>query len=329
MKNTMIAGLTVLMLSILAVSCEYKDIIDEGDGNVMVNFINSKLDSVPESMRVVCWPTEKDGNVMMNQGYTLFDVYNKPSKINIPMGEFVMAAWNNDGEHIAVYNLPEPMKCYLMSEAYYFGSNVRSRLVRSADSTVSLIDSIYHGSTLQFSADYTVLDRKDTMYVDSRLADQIINFTPENYTVKINLTVNGIKNLGFASDIKGTLGNMAKRKYVLSDVTEDTTVVAFDCHWDIENGKVMSSFYVWDIEPMGMSRLEHKLVLLVWMDDAKVFIPIDVSEAVWKAVDSGEATVNIETPDMNIDLRKFIGSPENSFDVIFDDWEEEEHELPV
>ena len=75
--------------------------------------------------------------------------------------------------------------------------------------------------------------------------------------------------------------------------------------------------------------LEHKLVLLVWMDDAKVFIPIDVSEAVWKAIDSGERNVNIETQNLGIDLRKFIGSSENSFDVIFDDWEEEEEELPV
>ena len=122
---------------------------------------------------------------------------------------------------------------------------------------------------------------------------------------------------------------MAKRKYVLNNVTEDTTVVAFDCHWDIEKGQVMSTFYVWDMEPTGMSRLEHKLVLLVWMDDAKVFIPIDVSEAVWKAIDSGERNVNIETQNLGIDLRKFIGSSENSFDVIFDDWEEEEEELPV
>ena len=328
MRNSMIANLTMIMLSILTVSCEYKDIIDESDGNIMVNFINSRLDSVPKSMRVVCWPTDKAGNVMMSQGYTLFDVYNKPSNINLPSGEFVMAAWNNDGEHIAVYNLPHPKKCYLMSDGYYFGSNIRS-LVRSVDSTVSLIDSIYHGSSLQFTADYTVLDKKDTMYVDSRLADQIISFTPENYTVKVNLKVNGIKNLGFASDIKGTLGNMAKRKYVLNNVTEDTTVVAFDCHWDIEKGQVMSTFYVWDLEPTGMSRLEHKLVLLVWMDDAKVFIPIDVSEAVWKAIDSGERNVNIETQNLGIDLRKFIGSSENSFDVIFDDWEEEEEELPV
>ena len=60
-----------------------------------------------------------------------------------------------------------------------------------------------------------------------------------------------------------------------------------------------------------------------------MFIPIDVSEAVWKAIDSGERNVNIETPNLGIDLRKFIGSSENSFDVIFDDWEEEEEELPV
>ena len=54
MRNSMIVNLTMIMLSILIVSCEYKDIIDESDGNIMVNFINSRLDSVPKSMRVVC-----------------------------------------------------------------------------------------------------------------------------------------------------------------------------------------------------------------------------------------------------------------------------------
>lgn len=325
MKNTMIANITMmLMASIFAVSCEYKDIIDEGDGSVMVNFINNRLDSVPKSMRVVCWPTEKAGNVTISQGYMLFDVYNKPSKINIPVGEYRIAVWNNDGDHIAAYNLSDWRKTCLMSDDYSFGANVRA-----VNSTESLIDSIYHGSTLHYAADYTVMDKKDSLYIDSRLADQIINFTPEHYTVKVNLTVNGIKNLGFASDIKGTLGNMAKRKYIQTGVTEDTTVVAFDCHWNIDKGQINSTFYVWDLEPTGMSRLEHKLVLLVWMDDAKVFIPIDVSEEVWRAVESGEATVNISTPDLDIDLRKFIGSSENSFDVIFEDWEDIEQELPV
>jgi hypothetical protein len=74
-------------------SCEYKDLVDYSSMKDMtsmrISFDWSKVDSIPEEMRVVMYPKNDYTGI---RGYTIFDVQNRDTVVEIPSGAYNMTA---------------------------------------------------------------------------------------------------------------------------------------------------------------------------------------------------------------------------------------------
>jgi hypothetical protein len=93
----------------------------------------------------------------------------------------------------------------------------------------------------------------------------------------------------------------------------------FDCKYNVKDSLVYGSFYVFGIEPTMLQDLSHKMVLFFWMDQAKIYLPIDETE-VFEAYRREDRKIVIDVPSLGIDLRDYV-STKNTFNVDLDEWE--------
>ena len=306
--------LTALSITFLS-SCDYKALEENTPAltSIHLDFQWQKVDSVPDLMRVAFYTADEITRSNFTKGYTFFDLSkrNWPATIQLPAGLYHVTAWNNDTEHV----LTDKYGSQSTLHATTLTHNVRSTL-----DIPSVLDSLYNGQRVLDYPDYMV--HANQMEYDVKYTDeQELTLYPDSMVVTVEYKIHGIGGLSWVRQIKGTVNNVAGKRYIAyPNRTEEPVSIMFDGDYTAEDSLVWGKFYIFGIEPTDLAELNHKMVLFFWMDGGKVYLPIDVTN-IFHAYRRDQSKIVIETPSLDIDLRDFISS-KNTFNVDLDEWDD-------
>lgn len=297
-------------------SCDFKDVDDSGMGYVDVDFDFSKVDSVPKSMKVVFYPVGGIALDMIKQGYTTMDWSLNHKRISLPNGVYNVTAFSIDGEHVFYTDIDIREKLKLITDRFDFGDITR------VATPESVVDSIYSGSELLYTPNYVVKANENYFYVNDLVETNPLVMKVDSMTSTVKITITGIEGLQFVSNCSGVLGGLAKYGQPLKDgAATDSTAMGFPVVVNAAEKEIKAEFQVWGIDPVdALGDTQHKLTLFFWMDDAKVFVVKDVTEAMKSArFENGIMYVDI---DIDMNVRESVGGS-GGFDINLSPWDEE------
>lgn len=297
-------------------SCEYKDLDDGSELNaVTINFdMESKIDSVPGSMRVAFYPVDALAKANMNKGYTFFDLPQSiwPATVQLPAGIYDVVAWNNDTEHVLTDKYGSQVTLHATTPPYNS---------RGTFDTPTILDSLYNGQRVLDYPDYMVHATSTEEEILYGVKNQIITLIPDSMVVTVEFKVHGIGGLSWVKQARGAVNNVAGKRFMAyPNRTEDAVAVMFECRYNDQDSLLYGKFYVFGIEPTELNNLTHKMVFFFWMDAGKIYLPIDVTD-IFAVYRRNESKIIIEIPSLGIDLRDYISS-KNTFDIDLDEWED-------
>ena len=306
---------TTILLFAGLTSCEYKD-LDDGSilSTVTIDFDTKNVGQSPTAMRAVFYPADQLTMSNMTKGYTIFDCprSNWPTNCRIPAGRYFVTAYNNDTENIII----EQMNSRDNIKATTFN------YARGQQQKPSVIDSIYNNQNVLDCPDYMVHAVANNYHEIEVVAgeNKTITLFPDSMIVNINFKIEGIKGLDWVREVKGSLNNVAGKRYITPEnVTEDSVAVMFDCEFNAEENTVYGSFNVFGLYPSNSTIiLSHKMVLYFWMNSGQIFLPIDVTDNINNAGKNG-CEIKIEIKDLNVNLKDYVSNP-NTFDINVDEW---------
>ena len=310
-----IISATIMLLSAGLTSCEYKD-LDDGSilSTVTLDFDTNNVGQSPTAMRAVFYPADQLTMSNMTMGYTIFDCpkSNWPTKCVIPAGKYYITTYNNDTGNILIEQMNDRDNIKATTFNYARGHQEKP----------SVIDSIYNNQLVLDCPDYMVHAVANN-YHEIEVTpgeNKTIKLFPDSMVVKVNFKLKEIKGLDWVRECRGSLNNVAGKRYITPDnVTEDSVAVMFDCNFNPDENTVSGSFYVFGLYPSNSTIvLSHKMVMYFWMNKGQIFLPIDVTEVINKAGREG-SDVTIEIDDLDINLKDYVSSP-NTFDINVDEW---------
>lgn len=304
MAVTIMVGTTVLS------SCEYKDLGDfpvSEKIRVGLHFDWKNVDSIPKSMRVVFYPENYETYA---RGYTFYDVLNRDTTIQITTGTYDVTAWNRDTEYVITGGYSRKNTAFSTTGEYSPHGSV---------AIPHVLDSIYGGQKVLDYPDYMVHGNLTDCELKS---DTTITVTPDSMVVTVEVRLNGIRSLELVRNIRGAINNVAGRRYMAYDnLTDNLVAVMYDGKRSIENNRIVAKFWVFGIEPTDESKIRHKVVFFIWLDNGQVYIPVDVTEAVAR-YSKDDKYILIETKDLDIDLAEYMKA--GGMSVNAEDWDNTE-----
>ena len=305
--------LSAALLVATMASCEYQSLEEM---NVMerseftLSFAHSNVDSIPSSYRVAFYPADDQTRENITNGYMLFDLITGAHKLSLPCGSYKVTAWNHDTEHVLTNGYGTRDMVTATTQAY------RSR---GAFDTPKVVDSLYHGQTILDYPDYMVHANVENFTLQQTEAEQKLILTPDSMVVTVDLNIGGIRGLAEVLEARGSINNVAGKRYIARDnFTEDSVVVIFDCTCLPEMNTVKARFYLFGLEPSVFPGLDHKVILYFWLNNCKVYIPLDITSLVANARRTQVLDVHVE--DLNIDLREYVSSS-SGYEVTIDEWD--------
>lgn len=313
----MVMTITALSLA----SCKYKDLEDGGEyvcdmKTVTLDFAWEKVDSsaVPGAMRVAFYPADKLTRATLTKGYAFFDLPKTiwPASIQLPAGTYHVTGWNNDVENIITDNYGSRETLFATTPAYQTKDNV---------DVFAVLDSIYQGQAVLDHPDYMVHGNEMDVQVLADESEQTVTLHPDSMVVTMEYYVRGIGGLERVRQVRGAINNVAGKRFMAyPNLAEDSVAVMFDCNYNAADSLVYGQLNVFGIEPTDLrDRLQHKLVLFFWMDNGRVYIPIDITK-LYATFRKDQSRVVIDIPSLGIDLRNKMES--NGFDVGLDEWDD-------
>lgn len=315
MSKRFFSRLTACMAAIVVLaSCEYRDIQDLGvleKKDFILDFAHDRVDSIPMEYRVAFYPADNQTKENITMGYMLFDLLNRPSTLSLPVGTYRVTAWNHDTEHVIT-------KGYgIRDEVVATTNHYRSRGLYD---TPKVIDSLYHGQLILDYPDYMVHANVEQFILSGGEGTQRLTLHPDSMVIAMDVSVGGIRGLGSVTEARGCINNIPGTRYIAKDnVTADSAVVIFDCKVIPEEERVTAHFHLFGLEPTDFPGLEHKIILFFWLQNGRVYIPLDVTNLIRKAA-TGGYRVEIDIPNLDIDLRDYVTS-ESGYDVIVEGWD--------
>ncbi len=310
-----IISAVVMLLSTGLSSCEYKD-LDDGNilSTVTLDFDTHNVGQSPTAMRAVFYPADQLTMSNMTMGYTIFDCpkSNWPTRCVIPAGKYYITTYNNDTGNILIEQMNDRDNIKATSLEYARGHQEKP----------SVIDSIYNKQPVLDCPDYMVHAAANN-YHEIEVTpgeNKTIKVFPDSMVITVNFKLKEIKGLDWVRECRGSLNNVAGKRYITPDnITEDSVSVMFDCKFNAEENTVYGSFYVFGLYPSNSTIvLSHKMVMYFWMNKGQIFLPIDVTDVVNKAGREG-SDVTIEIDNLDINLKDYVSSP-NTFDINVDEW---------
>lgn len=323
-KNVFSKGYALMAITMAAMTftaCEYKDFGDEGGSSkrktkFMLVFDWDKVDSIPQSMRVVFYPHDLS---QYAQGYTTFDVLNRDTTIELPAGIYDVTAWNNDMEHVIT-------STYTKQEATYATTGNYSP---HGDANIpKVLDSLYHGQRVLDYPDYMVHANRMQFELSEKDNIHRLVLAPDSMVVTVEIKLHGIAGLEWCRNIRGTINNVAGKRYMAYDnLTADTVAIMFDAQAHAEDSTVTAKFWVFGLEPTDLTSLQHKMIFFFWITGNQLYVPLDVTNIIARAK-KDDTYVLIESSDLNIDLKDYVREGDTGWTVDAEDWDYTE-EIPL
>lgn len=297
--------LTLLASLILFTSCDYKDLVEAPDVNtVHISFDWSAVDSMPSSMRVAFYPVEGRAVELIQKGYSYSDFRPVGGDIVLPLGKYNLTAWNNDITYASVIGVHEQKNILATTSDYVSRAFFDSPLI---------LDSIFAGQKQVDWPDYMV--HASHQFVVKSCCHDTLVIRPDSMVVTVEIRVHGLRGLEGVKEARGILGNVSVSRLVTPDNQGvHCGAVVFECENYPADSLVTTTFTVFGTEP----ELRHDLVLFFWLDDAKVYLPIDVT-ALMNAYTVDDKRIILDIDASGANLREFSG--DGKFNVTVDDWD--------
>lgn len=310
--------LSISLAATLLASCEYKDFIEKEIQSVNINIDWQGVDSVPRSTRVVFFP---DKETMLNTQVAAsiaFDVMGNSRFIQLPIGHYDVVAYNNDTEHVEVTDagVRETMNAVTgihTTRANFVSQDSRDTLDIGEYQVADYPDYLVQAHYEDFSVMPT--DTVPQLYLQA-----------DSAVVEVSLEVRGLRSLDFVYQIKGTISNVpATYRIGTGRVAEKPSTVIFNATHD--RTTVTASFFLFGTEVEDSKDDTHVVTLFFWMDDGRVYIPIDVTEEVREARRQGTRKIRVSV-EQNCDIRENI-TGSGGFHLHVDDWVDEQIDLQL
>lgn len=312
MRRLYIFSFAALLAALLA-SCEYQslEVAETMErAEFTLDFSHNRVDSIPSVYRVAFYPADQVTMENITTGYMLFDLVTGSHNISLPVGNYKVTAWNHDAVHVLTNGFGTRDLLTATTQQY---------LSRGMYDTPKVVDSLYHGQKILDYPDYMVHANVDSFTLEKDRVGQKLILHPDSMVVTVNLNIGGIRGLAEVLEARGSINNVAGRRYIAQDnFTEDSVVVIFDCNVLPETNTVKAKFYLFGLEPTDFPGLEHKIILYFWLNNGKVYIPLDVTSLVAKA--GRTKVLNVQVEDLNIDLREYVSSS-SGYEVSVDEWD--------
>lgn len=315
----------VLIIAALAApfcSCEYKELDEDlilETHPVTVDFAWENIDSIPKSFRLAVYPADKS-TYINKEKRAVFDVYNRRHTIFLPVGNYNMVAWNNDGEHVLTAGYDQQKTLYATTQV----------LAEENSEIPKIIDSLHINKVVRDYPDYlTHYVAENFKVVSTEKGDSnVVIIHPDSMVIRVDVRVNGIGGLTWIKQAKGIITDVAAKRYLSYDkLTEDTCSVMFDCNWKERDSLVFATFYIFDkldslnkVSDFGKEK-QQMMYLFFWLDNGNVYIPINISRYLAARREEDKLIV-IDIPSLGIDLRNYISS-DSGFYISVDEWEGE------
>lgn len=303
-------------------ACEYKDLDEDvilETYPVRVDFSWENIDSIPKSYRLAVYPADKS-TYINKEKRAVFDVYNKRHTIHLPIGNYNMVAWNNDGEHVMTDGYDQQRTLYATTQSLASQEGLMPKVVDSLEINKDIRD--YPDYLTHYVAEnFNVIRTEDG---DSN----IVMIHPDSMVIRVDVKVRGIGGLTWIKQAKGIITDVAAKRYLSYDrMTEDTCAVIFDCNWKEKDSLVYTTFYIFDkydnlhkVKDYTTEKRQY-MYLFFWLDVGNVYIPLNISKYLAARKDEDKLIV-IDIPSLGIDLRNFISS-DSGFFISVDEWEGE------
>lgn len=317
MKYIFSKGRTLMAVVVAALtfsSCEYKDLGDEEGYSkkktkFMLVFDWDKVDSIPQSMRVVFYPHDLS---QYAQGYTTFDVLNRDTTIELPAGTYDVTAWNNNTEHVITSTYAKQESAYATTGNYSPHGDVNMPKV---------LDSLYHGQKVLDYPDYMVHANKMQFELSEKDNIHRLVLAPDSMVVTVEVKLHGIAGLEWCRNIRGAINNVAGKRFMAYDnLTADTVAIMFDAQAHEADSTVTAKFWVFGLEPSDLTSLQHKMIFFFWITGNQVYVPLDVTNIIARAR-KDDKYILIESQDLGIDLKDYVREGDTGWTVNAEDWD--------
>ena len=295
----------------MATSCEYKELVDYNNlrdiTQLQLSFDWQQVDSIPTEMRVVLYPENDKTGI---RGYTIFDVQNRDTIVEILAGRYDMTAWNRDMEHVITSGYSTQTSVNATTGPYSSHGNYLMPKV---------LDSLYVGQQVLDYPDYMVHNFQKGIELERDRENKLV-ITPDSMVVTVEVKLHGITGLEHCKSVRSTINNVSGRRYMSYDnLTDDNVNVMFDATPQITQDMVTAKFWLFGIEPTDYDRMPHELIVFFWLDAGNIFIPLNISKTMSR-YDKDDKYILIESPDLDIDLNDYI-IPTSGFDIDINDWD--------
>ena len=308
------ALMTVVVATLTLSSCEYKNLGDEESYSkkktkFMLVFDWDKVDSIPQSMRVVFYPHDLS---QYAQGYTTFDVLNRDTTIELPAGIYDVTAWNNDTEHVITSTYAKQESTYATTGNYSPHGDVNMPKV---------LENLYHDQKVLDYPDYMVHANKMQFELSDKDNIQRLVLAPDSMVVTVEVKLHGIAGLEWCRNIRGAINNIAGKRFMAYDnLTADTVAIMFDAQAHEADSTVTAKFWVFGLEPSDLTSLQHKMIFFFWITGNQVYVPLDVTNIIARAR-KDDKNILIESQDLGIDLKDFVHEGNTGWTVTAEDWD--------
>ena len=309
------ALMTVLAFSAILCSCDYRNLAEMEileRGELTLRFQHDRVDSVPAEYRVAFYPADERTLENITSGYMLYDIRTGDHHLDLPSGNYKVTAWNHDTEHVMTngYGIRDLVT-----------ATTQKYISRGLYDIPKVVDSLYHDKTILDYPDYMVHANVEDFFLEAGNNDQVLVLHPDSMVIAVDMDIKGIRGLGEVTEVRGSISNVAGKRYIAPDnLTEDSVVVMYDCKAITEENRVAAHFHLFGLEPTNAKGLSHKVLLYFWLRTGiKVYIPIDVTNLIRNAKKDA-ARLNIHIEDMNVDLREYMAGT-SGYEVAVDDWD--------
>jgi len=315
MKKILIQGVMAVAVALTVGSCQYKDLDEpEYKQRFTVDFCHDNVGRVPESYRLAFYPADQEatGN---NAGYILFDVPSSGSEISLPPGNYNVSAWNKDTEHVLTSGYGQRMSLYATTPKW---DTVEKRY-----DPAYMVDSLFNQPVMDWP-DYMVHANCENFTLRLNQLGQRLTMTPDSMVVDFSFTVKNILGLELVEECRAAINNAAGKRYIAEkNHTEDSVAVVFKCKADSVSQTIHAEILLFGYQPSeALLVMKHKMVMFFWTPYGNIYLPLDISKSVQKAIDENTTSVDIEIDLEGLNLRDLLGLKESTFDVGVDDWKD-------
>lgn len=338
MKRCWLYSMSVVALLALLTACDHKELQTPSNelSQVRVSFDYSDVEKTPSAMRVLFFPMHFERSAYK------FDIPDTGGYVRIPAGDYQVIAYNIDTENVIEEFDNNYNDFRLTTQGYEVEIEPEEEEAQNKTG-ISMSRSLFgskvpkgrgEGNFLLYdSPEWTCVCRTALFKVATSNSSNTNNENPLTLRATtavciVDLTVEGIEGVEYATMVRGTLSGIAAGKYAADgSPTSDPGMVSFVGNIDREAKVIKARFYVWDFQPSYNPDMRQYMNLYIWSNTGNYYMSADVTE-VMNGAESAELTLANVKLKLKLTIME-VDEGNSGFKPIIDEWEEQYSEIKL